>query len=297
MERNLPKNILADTLWFQNKLDLSKFKKYVDLRKSQGFSAIQICVGVPPEVGPDHKYAQIDLKDAAKKIDYLNKVGMFAIAYGAWGHQIEWLGVEGMKKQWSEIVECLDSKNVAYCLTGESNIWIGQENVLLPDKSTDSVRPMPNILSRILHPIKLRQRKEKWSQVLSHLHSITQKPIIIHVLGGEYSYEAVNNPELLSAVTVQTGHSYVSDEKIRRIIDRGKSKYPDLPFLVLEHQYEGIHAQFGHKQQVHNYKLINDLTGNFFYGAQGIWNVGDGKFLSHWGKQTFDQALKLKSPF
>ena len=130
----------------------------------------------------------------------------------------------------------------------------------------------------------MKQRKEKWSEVLAHLCSITQKPIIIHVLGGEYSYGAVNNPEFLSAVTVQTGHGYIGDEKIRQIVLKGKKSYPNLPFLILEHQYEGLHSQFDHEQQLHNYKLISGLTGNFCYGAQGIWNVGDGRFLAHWGK-------------
>jgi hypothetical protein len=32
------------------------------------------------------------------------------------------------------------------------------------------------------------------------------------------------------------------------------------------------------------------------YGAHGIWNVGDGAFLGHWGAQGFDEALGLASP-
>ena len=34
----------------------------------------------------------------------------------------------------------------------------------------------------------------------------------------------------------------------------------------------------------------------FCYGAQGIWNAGDGIFLNHWGNQTFSQAINLDTP-
>lgn len=297
---NFPKNILADTLWFQNKLSFSEFKTYVQKRKSQGFNAIQMCVGVPPEVGPKHPNAKVDLKDTDQKIDYLNKHNMLAIAYGAWGHQIEWFGVEGMKNRWGKIVGVLDNKNVVYCLTGESNIWIGQENVLLPNKSTDNVRPMPNILSRILHPIKLEQRKEKWSQVLEYLHGITKKPIIIHVLSGEYSYQAVNNPQYLSAVTIQSSHEQKTKAELVNMIQKGLQAYPKLPFLDLEPAYQGInHGKFGVEYQRFLYRTILDAgASGYCYGAQGIWNVnkGDG-FLSHWGSQTFEEGLELPLPW
>jgi hypothetical protein len=32
------------------------------------------------------------------------------------------------------------------------------------------------------------------------------------------------------------------------------------------------------------------------YGAHGVWNGGDGTFLSHWGKQTLKQATESKTP-
>ena len=34
----------------------------------------------------------------------------------------------------------------------------------------------------------------------------------------------------------------------------------------------------------------------YCYGGHGVWNVGDGEFLAHWGRQTLSQAMKLKSP-
>ena len=63
-----------------------------------------------------------------------------------------------MKAWWSEIVKNFDDLDVMYCLTGESNIWIEEENMT--------------------------------------------------------SEEAVNNPQFLDAITVQTGHS----EATRRLL-------------------------------------------------------------------------------
>jgi hypothetical protein len=34
----------------------------------------------------------------------------------------------------------------------------------------------------------------------------------------------------------------------------------------------------------------------YCYGAHGMWNVGDGSFLAHWGKQSVDTAAALPTP-
>jgi len=46
---------LADTWWFglSRRLSEKDFKDLAILRATQGFSAIQLVVGVPPEVGPE----------------------------------------------------------------------------------------------------------------------------------------------------------------------------------------------------------------------------------------------------
>lgn len=53
----MTKNIqpfLSDTLWFgmTSRISTEKLKKYAQKRVSQGFNAVQIVVGIPPEVGP-----------------------------------------------------------------------------------------------------------------------------------------------------------------------------------------------------------------------------------------------------
>ena len=68
-------------------------------------------------------------------------------------------------------------------------------------------------------------------------------------------------------------------------------------FINLEPWYEGIKDQFWAADQMFAY-WVTMLAGaiSYCYGAHGIWNVGDGRFLAHWGKQTFAQALALDTP-
>jgi hypothetical protein len=95
---------LADTWWFGLSKRLSKndFGDLVALRAAQGFSAIQLVAGVPPQVGPENarspvgfpwttggEFSQRYLKFVRENIRYLNDSGFVVIAYGAWGHQIE----------------------------------------------------------------------------------------------------------------------------------------------------------------------------------------------------------------
>jgi hypothetical protein len=56
-------------------------------------------------------------------------------------------------------------------------------------------------------------------------------------------------------------------------------------------------GRFGPADQLYAYwaTMLAGATG-YCYGAHGIWNVGDGRFLSHWGAQTFDVASALDTP-
>jgi hypothetical protein len=54
-------NFLADTWWFGLSQRMSKqdFEDLAALRAEQGFSAIQLVVGIPPEVGPENENAKL----------------------------------------------------------------------------------------------------------------------------------------------------------------------------------------------------------------------------------------------
>lgn len=322
---------LCDTWWYglTQRIDDHKFEQLAKLRADQGFTTVQMVVGIPPEVGPENpnasskvgpawnlrgEFNQDYLKHARERVEDLNSLGLSAILYGAWGQQIEWLGEKQMKAWWSEIVKNFDDLDVMYCLTGESDIWVGEEKKLLPDKSTgelNTVRLMPflhprlvymgkrliNMISQPLYEGRKTERHDKWSRVLSHVSSQTDKPIFVHVLPNMTSEEAINNPHLLDAITVQTGHSENTRRLLWELPLESQREKPDKPFVNLEPWYEGITGRFGTEDQIYAY-WASMMSGAYAYcyGAHGVWNAGDGKFLAHWGKQTISGAMKLKTP-
>lgn len=330
-ENKIP-HFLCDTLWYgmTNRISDQKFEEISKLRAKQGFNAVQLVVGIPPEVGPENinshgssgsaltKNGEINsayLNKSRQRIQKLNSFGLTAIVYGAWGQQIEWFGEEKISKWWSEIIKSVDDLDVIYCITGESDIWIGEEGKLLPDKSTDDLNVI-NVSSKILHPriiylgkrlidlynsqfkeSKKADRHKKWSNVLSSVSNLTSKPIFIHVLPNMTSDEAVNNPKLLDAITVQTGHDEGTRQLLWRLPLKAVRENSKNKFINLEPWYEGITGRFGKEDQLYAY-WSSMMAGAYAYcyGAHGVWNAGDGKFLSHWGKQTLDEALKLETP-
>lgn len=323
--------ILADTWWFglTGRLDGGRFDDLARLRAAQGFNAIQLVVGIPPEVGPLNENArsevgfpwQLDgaindgyLALARERIKRLNAFGLRAVVYGAWGHQIAWLGPDGMARWWSGVVEAVGDLDVIFCLTGELNLWIGVENRLLPDRTTGNLagagvaKRLPGRLRRLARRFYTRAsashapqpgitRRAAWESVLDRLAAMTDRPIIIHTQPGETAVEAVDNSHLLAANTTQTGHSEDQRNALWQIPLHEKQGAPGRPFVNLEPWYEGILGRFGAADQLYAYwaSMLAGASG-FCYGAHGIWNVGDGRFLAHWGEQTFDQAAALDTP-
>lgn len=326
-------NLLADTWWFglSKRLSAQGFKNLAALRAKQGFSAVQLVVGVPPEVGPENENAQSQvgfpwtldghfnqeyLGLARARIQYLNDSGLLVIVYGAWGHQIEWLGKRRMIEWWLRIIEAVDALDVIYCLCGESNLWAGEASKLLPDKSVDDL-VTSQIVSPSIHPRikglltkavgrfrrqlrnhRLENRRNAWSLVLEKVSQRTSKPVIIHPTSDETGYEAVSNPELLSANTVQTGHDARTRNRLWQLpLALLKNDHSRKGYINLEPWYEGIRDQFWAEDQMYSYwtTMLAGAT-SYCYGAHGIWNVGDGEFLAHWGKQTFAEALALDTP-
>ncbi|MCP4424278.1 MAG: DUF4038 domain-containing protein [Chloroflexi bacterium] len=325
--------LLADTWWFglTNRLNRQQFEELAQLRKRQGFTAVQLVVGIPPEVGPenvnarspvgfpwtrDGRFNQNYLGFARERIAYLNELGLTVIIYAAWGHQIDWLGPEQMAAWQSKIIDTLDTLQVIYCLSGESNLWIGKTSLLLPDKTTDDLVIIRSFLSR-LHPRlrniltrvrrrfgtklfrkKLADRRRAWSFVLEQIAAKTDKPIIVHPTSGETGYQTVNNSNLLAANTAQTGHSQEARPRLWQLpLKLTTNDKSGRGYVNLEPWYEGIRSQFWVEDQLYAYwaSMLAGARGHC-YGGHGVWNVGDGQFLAHWGKQTLTEAMKLDTP-
>ncbi len=331
IERKSIPNFLCDTWWYglTRRLGNDDFEKLAKLRSEQGFNAVQLVVGIPPEIGPENPNAESQFGPAwdlsgkfnneyldysREKIQQLNSHGLAVIVCGAWGQQIEWLGVERMKDWWRKVIDKVDDLEVMYSITGESDIWIGSENKLLPNRTTGELKTvhatsfLPSRLTYIgkrlikmldnpLNEQKRKKQREKWSDTLSFISTMQKKPIFVNTLPGMTSEEAVNNPDLLDAITVQTGHDINTRKILWKLPFENSRDHPNKPFINLEPWYEGITGQFGTNDQLYAY-WASMMAGAhaYCYGAHGIWNVGDGSFLAHWGKQTLKEAMQLDTP-
>ena len=322
---------LADTWWFAltGRLPDERLAELAQLRVAQGFTAVQIVVGIPPEVAPGNRNAWSAvgpawfadgrpnpgyLARAREKIQYLNEVGLTAIVYGCWGHQLAWLGVPGARRWWEQVVARLDDLDVLYCVTGETNLWIGSEDALLPDRTTDDLRTVAvrtrvpgrakaalrlvrGAYVRNRHAAAVRARRAGWSEVLAGLAASTDRPVLAHPIPGQTSADALDGDDLLAAVTVQTGHDQASRPLLWEWPARVAARFPGRPFINLEPWYEGIRDDFRTADQLFAY-WVSMLGGAaaHCYGAHGMWNAGDGSFLSHWGKQSLGEAAGLPTP-
>lgn len=332
---------LADTLWFgmTSRISFNKLRNYARHRVKQGFNAVQVVVGIPPEVGPlninahgtdgpawdlDGNFNETYLQECEVRVNMLNEEGMMVIIYGAWGHQINWLGVPKMKEWWDVILKRFEKYDVIFCLCGESNIWIDQSATLLPDKTTsdfktrnklkkllnyfpfnrfrstqilNGINYLINISQQKVKSETLEERKINWSVIAEYVSEKTKFPLLIHTVHTESSLEAINNSNILSAITTQTGHDQMTRNRHWKDPIKYLQENPKQKFINLEPWYEGILNNFYYKDQIFSY-WATMLAGAYAYcyGAHGIWNCGDGIFLSQWGKQTFNEAMTLETP-
>jgi len=318
---------LADTWWYAMtaRLPDEDFRRLVELRVNQRFNAAQVVVGVPPETTPENPNAASPfgaawtraglfnthyLAFARERIQTMNDAGLRAIVYGAWGPQINWLGVERMVDWWKAVILHTSDLDVIYCLTGESNLQVGLSDLPLFHKwpglqqLIGTISGRSHLFNRVIDqvfraPVMIQERRRAWSRVLENVAPLTQKPFIIHPNPQETGFECVDNPQLLAANTAQTGHSPRSRPRLYQLPlahasakdTRGRG------FINLEPWYEGIRDMFYGEDQLFAY-WVNMLAGaiSHCYGAHGVWNVGDGAFLNHWGSRTFSEALSLDTP-
>ena len=66
IEKTDVSNFLCDTWWYglTKRLPDKKFEELAKLRHKQGFNAVQLVVGIPPEVGPENPNAASEVGPA-----------------------------------------------------------------------------------------------------------------------------------------------------------------------------------------------------------------------------------------
>ena len=318
-------DILADTWWYglSRRWTRAQFASLAERRADQGFDAVQLVAGIPPEVGPAHPDAASEvgaawrlsgrrneayLELARDRLELLCKLQLRPIVYGGWGPQVEWIGVPRMKRWWTELARTCSGLDVVFCLCGEVDLHCDRPRALLPDRSSSTVPPL-SISARVIRratrlalPGKRpdaakRNRVRAWRQVLRHARREVGKPLLVHTTSATTAFELFGDDPDLAANSTQTGHNHAARKLLYERPTRHRRDYGGRPFVNLEPWYEGIRDSFGMSDQLFAFwaSKLAGSTGHV-YGAQGVWNLGDGRFLSHWGTQTLQTATALPTP-
>ena len=235
-------------------------------------------------------------------------VGLRPIVYGGWGPQVDWVGVSAMRAWWERLAAALDGLDVIPCLCGEVDLWCDAPRRLWPEGSTDApvARPMGTPLRRRLARRLLpgqryralrARRVEAWREVLRHARLALGRPLLVHTTGAQTAFSLFGDDTDLLANTTQTGHDLATTALLYERPAAHHRRFAGRPFMNLEPWYEGIGEGFGPREQLLAFwaSKLGGATGHV-YGAQGVWNLGDGAFLAHWGEQTLAQATALASP-
>lgn len=326
---------LGDTWWYGATRRCrwpEPFRRLAKTRVEQGFNVVQIVIGIPPEVSGDHPdtvneggppfLRQWDLVNpdyfryVDLRIEYLIEVGIVPCIVGAWGFQIEWFGLDWMKRYWRYLLARYGAYPVIWCLSGESDL----DAKLLPAFSHRrsfalsmqriAVKYLPPTGRQVLAWLKHRtvdhltvrmtsrtKRRTDWQEVGDAVADADagQHLVTIHPVNGVYSFDAVNGADWLELDGIQSGHSYTVRNRMVNQIRIARTRRPNLPIINLEPWYEGILGQFFAVDQRYAFWLCM-LAGaaGHTYGAHGVWQMAtDDGFLAHWGNAHWRTALNL----
>ncbi len=318
---------LADTMWFgaTKRYTLEEFESALKLRTKQGFTAIQIVAGVPPEVPffskdaenngghPFTKDFKLNLRyldEFDKRIHLILKHNMTPVIFGGWGHHIDITGVNNTKNFWSELIKRYGDQNVIFCLTGEADVFLNGYERSKINKASKRLSHIlgklsPALLQKIGEirsksnsgigndDVLLKERVKKWNEVGNYVASINKnrKPLTIHVTGRTDANTLFNNPKWLDINSIQSGH-----DKKRLYFMRQAMLVGRKPIINLEPWYEGILGNFKAHDQRKAF-IISMFSGasGHSYGAHGVWQKenNDG-FMNHWGDSSYQKALHFK---
>ena len=318
---------LADTWWFgaTNRLPIEEFKTALALRKKQGFSAIQIVAGVPPEVSffsneaknagghpfsSDFKLNPSYFNELDKKIKLIVDAELTPIIYGGWGHHIDIIGIEKMKAFWKEIIARYSKFPVIFCLCGEADVFLEgyipskQGNAKFLAKITNSISPTllqklrvlkhkATIIDKNKRNKLLKKRIAKWNEVGIYLAKINtaNRLLTVHISTLTDANSLFENPSWLDINSLQSGHDENRLYFMRKTILSGVK-----PIINLEPWYEGIHGNFDEYWQRKAFWIcmLSGASGHV-YGAHGVWQKENrDNFMGHWGKSNYFSSLGYK---
>ena len=256
-----------------------------------------------------HDNIDLNLKyfiEVDKKIKYLVDNDLVPCIFGAWGHHIDILGVDLIKKWWGEIVRRYAKYPVVWCLTGEADI--------LPPSYSFRDSHVKKVLARIRHSGLFRilvkildalqkssltritnKRIKKWNEVARYIKKIDKfnRLLTVHIHSRTTASQLFGDPSWLDIDSIQSGHSKESLGFMTSAIkEAAKNKRP---IVNLEPWYEGILGNFGEKKQLQAFwACIKAGAAGHSYGAHGIWQMATYKdnFMGHWGRSDWKKAIK-----
>ncbi|MFA9288650.1 MAG: DUF4038 domain-containing protein [Weeksellaceae bacterium] len=317
-ENNTPFFLLADTFWYglTKRVSLKDFETIIQKRKAQGFTAIQLVVGPPPETSvvddnarstngvlPFHKDCTVNpayFTDIQPKLEILIKHQLVPIIYGSWGNHIDIVGETGMLQLWQQIIKMTQKYPAIYSVTGEVDIFpVNPElKTSFAMKLLHKITPLrkAHSLSRkFQNQGLLGIRLASWQQIAKQIQKLNKAhhPLMVHPHAAKLASELFTDTSWIDIDTFQSGHSpQQGDENMNRNFT--KAKLGNKPYLNLEPLYEGIMNQTDITlQQSAFWQSIFAGAAGHCYGAHGIWQFADhDNFMQHWGESYWKESLE-----
>lgn len=256
-----------------SRLSIPLFKKLAKLRAKQGFTVIQIVIGIPPETeNYDIPLNKTYLNEVEKKLNILWENNLVPCIVGGWGHHIDILGENGVKELWGKILKLTKNKPAVYCLCGEADIF-------------------PKRL-RLFKSLLLKNRLRKWERIAKFIKECdSQHLLTVHIQSQRSSRKLFGNPDWLDINSIQSGHSKNSIPFMVKSILASKKM-----MINLEPWYEGILGNFDeYYQRIAFWLCVLSGAKGYSYGAHGIWQMANkDNFMRHWGKSDWRKSIKFQ---
>ncbi|MBQ0106137.1 MAG: DUF4038 domain-containing protein, partial [Armatimonadetes bacterium] len=320
-EDDMPFLWLADTWWtgLTGKLsfDNGDFQMLCADRKNKGFNAVQMTVGLYPDMKPFDEcsaneggfsyipyedLSELDIynqknyelinpeffKYADRKIKYLVDMGMVPVLFGMWGYFIDFLGVEKCKKFWRYIIARYAAYPVVFSYAGEATLMYYCSPIWLEWDKNDK------------HAV------ECWTEIAKYARS--QEPFgrlwTIHCPTRDYKYtgkDTLSDYSLLDFNMMQSYHGGFEYKHTVKMLRYAADIEPKKPYLIGEAYFEGILEQTREEVQriVFWASMMNGAFG-YTYGANGIWQLNEegNPFRNnpkgvHWGDTPWKEAMRF----
>lgn len=253
-----------------SRLPIPIFEKLAKLRAKQGFSIIQIVVGIPPETqNYDMPLDKTYFEEVEKKLNILWENNLVPCIVGGWGNHIDILGERRIKTLWEQILMLVKNKPAVLCLCGEADIFLRR--------------------LRFFKKLLLKNRLRKWERIARFIKEGDREHLLtVHIHSQTSSQKLFRNPDWLSINSIQSGHSKDSIPFMVKSILNSKKM-----IINLEPWYEGILENFDeYYQRVAFWLCVLSGAKGHSYGAHGIWQMANkDNFMAHWGNSDWKKSI------